>query len=250
MSLLEYHRATTKELLAVTHKVRNLINHWGEDGRYKEAVLKNVLRRFLPEQFVIGSGFVVKPTKIRGEHESSRQIDLIIYNSASPVLFKEGDFVILTPDGVRAIVEVKNNLENQNLTSIIQQANENGRFIFSGKSAEDKKLKFFNGVFAYEGYLPQFSFDTFSANYSAGNASFEDNDGYARFKVNHVSINRDWFIKYWPEDEHPHSLYQIHDLSFPFFISNLSNYLANKSVTKNNFIWFATDKELNLRHQF
>jgi hypothetical protein len=45
MSLIDYHRTTTKELLALTNKVRNLITHWGEDGRYKEAVLKNVIRR-------------------------------------------------------------------------------------------------------------------------------------------------------------------------------------------------------------
>lgn len=100
MSLIDYHRNTSEELLALTNKVRNLINHWGEDGRYKEAVLKNVIKRFLPEKFSIGTGFVIKQTEIRGEHLSSRQIDLIIYDNASPLLFKEGDFVILTPDAV------------------------------------------------------------------------------------------------------------------------------------------------------
>ncbi|PKQ62427.1 hypothetical protein Rain11_2679 [Raineya orbicola] len=40
------------------------------------------------------------------------------------------------------------------------------------------------------------------------------------------------------------------DLSFSFFISNLTDFLSNKSVKKNNFIWYATDKELNLIRQF
>lgn len=86
MSLIDYHKTTTKELLTVTNKVRNLITHWAEDGRYKEAVLKNVIRRFLPEKYSIGTGFVIKQTANRGEHLSSRQIDLLICDDSSPVL--------------------------------------------------------------------------------------------------------------------------------------------------------------------
>jgi hypothetical protein len=247
MGLLEYHKTTTKELNALTHKVRSLITHWAEDGRYKEAVLKNVMKRFLPERFIIGSGFVIKQTENRGEHLASKQIDLIIYDDASPILFKEGDLVILTADAVRGIIEVKNNLENQNLTSVISRANENGEFILSGKS--DKTSKFFNGVFSYEGY-ENFNMETFSSSFRAGNEAFTNRQHYNKFKVNHVSLNKDWFMKFWEEDAQPHSLYNIEDLSFPFFISNLADTLANRSIRKNNFIWFATDKELNLQLQF
>ena len=130
MSLLDYHKTTTKELLALTNKVRSLITHWGEEGRYKEAVLKNIIRRFLPEKYTIGTGFVIKQTRTRGEHLSSRQIDLLIYDNDSPILFKEGDFVIVTPDAVRGIIEIKANLQNQQLSEIVRQANENGKFIF------------------------------------------------------------------------------------------------------------------------
>jgi hypothetical protein len=243
MSLLNYHKSTTKELLALTDKVRDLITHWGEDGRYKEAVLKNVIRRFLPEKFMIGTGFVIRQTANRGDHESSRQIDLIIYDNASPVLFKEGDFVILTPDAVRGIIEVKANLLNQNLENIINAANENGAFIFNGKT--DKNQKFFNGVFSYAGREDGFNVDTFSNNFKAGELGFTNLDNYKKFKVNHVSINKNWFVKFWPDDANPHSIYNVEDLSFSFFISNLIDAVSNKSVRKNNFIWYATDKEIN-----
>lgn len=247
MSLIEYHKITTKELLAVTNKVRNLINHWAEDGRYKEAVLKNVIRRFLPEKYSIGTGFVIKQTANRGEHLSSRQIDLLIYDDSSPVLFKEGDFVILTADAVRAIIEVKANLQNQNLNAVVRQANENGQFIYDGRS--DKKLNFFNGVFAYEGY-DNFNPDIIVQNIRQANEGFTAHAGYSKFKVNHISFNENHFLKFWPKDEPPHSLYNIEDLSFSFFIANLVDTLSNKSVTRNNFIWFATDKELNLLQRF
>lgn len=247
MSLIDYHKTTTEELLALTNKVRNLITHWGEDGRYKEAVLKNVIRRFLPEKFSIGTGFVIKQTYNRGEHLSSGQIDLLIYDDASPVLFKEGDFVILTPDAVKGIIEVKANLQNQGISQVLRQANENGQFIFSGK--DNKKQKFFNGVFSFEGYNNNFDKNIFATSYLQSNEGFTDTY-FDKYKVNHVSLNKDWFIKFWKEDQNPHSLYNIQDLSFPFFISNLTDYLSNKSVKKNNFIWYAKDKELNLIQQF
>lgn len=243
MSLIEYHKATSRELLALTNKVRNLVTHWGEDGRYKEAVLKNITKKFLPEKYSIGTGFVIKQTNNRGEHLSSRQIDLIIYDDASPILFKEGDFVIMTPDSVRAIIEVKANIQNQDLTGIIRQANENGQFIFSGK--HDKTQQFFNGVFGYEGFDNNFSIEAFQQNFIEANATFLEAENYKQFKVNHVSLNKNWFLKYWPTEEQPHSLYNIEDLSFSFFISNLVDTLANKSVRRNNFIWYANDKELN-----
>lgn len=243
MSLIDYHKTTSKELLALTNKVRNLVPHWGEDGRYKEVVLKNIIKRFLPEKYSVATGFVIKQTENRGEHLSSRQIDLIIYDNASPILFKEGDFVIMTPDSVRAIIEVKANIQNQGLTEIIRRANENGQFIFSGKY--DKTQLFFNGVFGYEGFANNFSTKIFQENFITGNSAFTQAANYSQFKVNHVALNEDWFLKYWPDDEQPHSLYHIEELSFSFFISNLVDTLANKSVRRNNFIWYANDKELN-----
>lgn len=248
MSLIDYHRNTSDELLALTNKVRNLIEHWGEDGRYKEAVIKNIIRRFIPEKYFVGTGFVVKQTNIRGEHLTSKQIDLIIYDNESPILFKEGDFIILTPDAVRGIIEVKANLQNQNLTQVLKQANENGQFIFSGKI--NKKEKFFNGIFSFEGYENNFNLNTFVENYNNSNIDFLNDLQFKNYKVNHVSLNKDLFIKLWNNDENPHSLYRIENLSFSFFISNLTDTLANKSINKNNFIWFATDKELNLQKQF
>lgn len=247
MGLIDYHKSTTKELLALTNRVRNLITHWGEDGRYKEAVLKNVIRRFLPEKFTIGTGFVIKQTNNRGEHLSSKQIDLLIYDDASPVLFKEGDFVILTPDAVKGIIEIKANLQNQSLSDVLRQANENGRFVFSGKRIN--KQKFFNGVFSFEGYENNFDQNALVNSYLQSNDDINDAD-FSKYIVNHVSLNKDWFIKYWEDEECPHSLYNIEDLSFPFFISNLIDFLTNKSVEKNNFIWYATDKEINLIRQF
>lgn len=239
MSLADYHKNITLELLATNNNVRSLINHWGEEGRYKEEVLKNMIRRFLPEKYKIASGFVIRPVQDYGQHEASRQIDLLIYDNESPLVFKEGDFVITTPDSVRAIIEVKANMQNQNTRAVVEEANDKGKFIFEGKTNKD--ASFFNGIFSYASTNP--TPNRFHNSISQANERFEADEYFKKFKVNHISFDKDWFIKYWVEEDRPHSIYQIPDLSFSFFISNLVDTLANKSVEANNFIWFALDKE-------
>ncbi|MBX9889174.1 MAG: hypothetical protein K2Y30_14700 [Flavobacteriaceae bacterium] len=248
MNIIEYHKSTTKELLALTNRVRNLINHNGEDGVYKEVVLKNIIRRFLPEKYKIGTGFVVNQTENRGEHIPSTQIDLLIYDDASPILFKEGDFVILTPDSVRGIIEVKSNLQNVNLTEVVKKANKIGQTIFNAKT--DKTQKFFNGIFSYDGFYNGFREQVLANNYLEGISDFLVDENHKKYIVNHVSFNKDLFLKFWPLEQNPNSLYNIEDLSYSFFISNLVDTLASNSVRRNNFIWYATDKELNLISKF
>lgn len=239
MSLLEYHKNTTRQLLSNNNNVRNLINHHGEDGRYKEAVLKNMINRFLPEKYKIASGFVIRPRQDYGQHEASRQIDLMIYDDQSPIIFREGDFVIATPDSIRAIIEVKADIQNQNARTVINAANEKGKFIFEGKT--NKNELFFNGIFSYQSNNP--TINRIQNSIEQGNQDFQDEEFYRQFKVNHISFNKDFFVKYWPNDANPHSVYNIPDLSFSFFISNLIDTLAGRSVADNNFIWFALDKE-------
>ena len=246
MDTISFHLSTGKELLALKDRVRNLVPHWGEDGRYKEAVLKTVIKRFLPEKYSIASGFVVKQTVERDQHEASKQIDIIIYDKAFPVLFKEGDFVILTPDAVCAIIEVKTNMKNLNIYGVLETANNNGRFILDGKS--DKRTPLFNGIFSFEGIsvedLPDLK-TTIDLSNESLTWKFDD---YS--KVNHIAFNNSLFYKFWLKEEHPNKIYEIDQLSFSFFIGNLMDYLGGNSVTKNRNLWFPVDKSVRLRSEF
>ena len=58
----KFQESITRELDVIKNRVRNLIGNanWSEEGRYKEAILKNVLRKFLPSNLSIGTGFIVK----------------------------------------------------------------------------------------------------------------------------------------------------------------------------------------------
>jgi len=249
MDTKQFHISTGKELLAIKDRVRHLIPHWGEDGRYKEAVLKNVIQRFLPAKFEIATGFVVKQTAHRGQHLSTKQIDLLVYDTDFPILFKESDFVIVTPDAVRAIIEVKANLENQGLQKIIKKANQNGQFIYNGKT--DLRFPFFNSIFSYEGFqMP--NMETISNAINTADDTFKVDLNFSKFKVNHISFNKDWFFKYWEQNlpDPANYIYMIEDLSFSFFISNLMDFVSGQSVMLNSNMWFPVDKSIEVRERF
>lgn len=71
---LEYQQSVALEFQAYKNRVRNMIgnHHWGEDGRYKEVLLMNYLRRILPNTVSVGTGFVRVDDKI------TSQIDIIL----------------------------------------------------------------------------------------------------------------------------------------------------------------------------
>ena len=98
-----YHESISTELLASRNRVRYFIgsSNWPEDGRFKEMLLMNYLKKNLPSNVSVGTGFV------KNGEETTKQIDLIVYDNSIPTLFSEGDFVIVLPESVYGIIEVK-----------------------------------------------------------------------------------------------------------------------------------------------
>lgn len=244
LNIKEFHESTSKELDVIKNRVRNLIgsNNWGEEGRYKEVILKNVLRRFLPQKYRIGTGFVVKRQNINVDHKTSKQIDLIVYDTSFPSLFSEGDFVIIPPEAVKGIIEVKTNLQNQTPIEVIGKMNETGKFIFEGK--KDKTKPLFNGIFSYEGFdnsvdCPE-SIKTKLRN--SVNTSGRSKSKY--YTVNHISLNKNLFLKYWLDDN-KFSLYNLENLSFSYFISNLIYFVTEEYIEHESDLWFPGDKTPN-----
>ena len=103
MNVREYFESVGQELDALKHRVRHLIagSHWQTDGEWKESVLRQVLRRNLPETVVVWRGFVVDGSA------ATRQLDVLIHDGTKPVIFRDGDLAFVTPDAVLVIIEVK-----------------------------------------------------------------------------------------------------------------------------------------------
>ena len=104
--------------------------HFPSLGRYKERLLADTIRKYLPANVEVGTGFVLFPHSDRdplvapelydplnsSAFSCSRQCDIIIFDSARyPVVFRDGDFVVVRPEAVRAVVEVKGALSGVGL---------------------------------------------------------------------------------------------------------------------------------------
>ncbi|WP_230135959.1 DUF6602 domain-containing protein, partial [Peribacillus frigoritolerans] len=223
----EFQKTLSRELIAIKDRVRNLIGdaHWGEEGRYKESILKNVISRFLPRNLSLGTGFII--TMESEQIIRSSQIDLIIYDNSYPLLFSEGDFIITTPESVRALIEVKTSIASGDIIGIISKATENA--LLAPKSK-------FNGIFAFERSGIKIQRSKINSNLRQ---AFYESKG----AVNHLCLGENIFIKYWKSGEKDpllvdnlYSFYDIHELAFSYFISNLIECVAPEKVFDKS--WF------------
>jgi hypothetical protein len=253
MSIENFHKSTSRELISIKDRIRELVNHWGEDGRYKEVILKSMLDRMLPSRYEAVTGFVVKKDVADpNNHFASKQIDIIIVDNSFPFVFRSGDFGIVTPDAVVAIIEVKTNLEKAGISGVITKAHENGAFIVDGKNYKQKVL--FNGIFSYEGFQ-KIEIKKFENQFKDASIKALQNDYFQYFTVNHISFNEKSFFKYWEQEyaditKETCYLYEIPDLSYSFFIGSLMDHLASESIKENSTLWFPLGNNFKVVNKF
>lgn len=139
---IAYHRSLANEFKANKDQIRNLIGdaHWPSDGGHKEAILRRVLQNKLPDTFRVGTGFFSDAV------QPSSQIDILITDAGKPTLFRNGDFVVVTPDCVKAIIEVKTKLIGPKK---IKEALEN--LIENVRRVRQINPHCWAGLFVYEG---------------------------------------------------------------------------------------------------
>jgi hypothetical protein len=206
----KFYESLNNELIALKDRVRSLIGNanWGEDGRYREAILKNMISKFLPKKYSMGTGFVINKDK-----EITKQIDIIIYDNSSPVLFSEGDFVIVLASTVKAIIEVKSSIrDTTELREYIKVCEENAKKI----EAIALYDRMFNGVFCYECELSSETLEHSLKDF------FNFSECSIFRKVSNISLGNKKFLHVWL-DHKPFSLkgYELPELSFAYFIANL-----------------------------
>lgn len=216
-----FQESITQELNVIKNRVRNLIGHahWGEEGRFKEVVLKNVLRKFLPSNLSVGTGFILKAIgDADNENVLSAQLDIIIYDNTIPVLFSEGDFIITTSSNVRGVIEVKSKILPASFPNVVDQFNNSISDFIHEFNAREKKI--FAGIFSFnfEGDIEAPRIETALRNPNS--------------VLNHVSLGQDFFIRRWKEEDRArlnvidgegdfYNYYRLDNLSFSYFLSNL-----------------------------
>lgn len=232
---LDYQKSVAAEFKAYENRVRNLIDgaHWGEEGRYKEIILMNYLKRVLPKNLSVGTGFV------RNKDEITSQIDIIVYDNTFPLLFSEGDFVIATPENVIGILEVKTMINPNQICHIIDKSNINAEII-----AGNAEMFIFNGIFSfnisntdpqrYIKYLKEYNYTPLLER-----QHFNQIVPHKLYScVNHIALGNSFFIKLWPIGQNiedldlPHySMYDMKEgLAFSYFLSNLQEFALRIST--------------------
>lgn len=242
--LIEYHKTINKEICLLKDKLKYLTKHSLANGNYREIILSNTIKKHLPEKYSIGTGFIVKQCETRGNHEVSTQVDLMIYDNSYPVLFREGDFSIVTTDAVRAIIEVKTSFGRTTFPGEYDKANKMGAFIMSNRSIELISTPLYNGIFYFNNQDISASENSIEESIKRKHIDIPANDVFHLSCANHICFSDKVLYKYWHSnnDGSKHKLYRLEDLAYSFFISNLLSYLEGRTMKDNTYIWYPHDK--------
>lgn len=114
MSVSRYYQIELEKLRVESEKISIFTKHPGTLGSFREQLLKDYIRKFIPNFLSVNSGFVSdyrNADKDQIHQKQTRQIDLIIHdeNYYTPFL-KTFDFSIIEPESLYAAIEIKSKL--------------------------------------------------------------------------------------------------------------------------------------------
>lgn len=174
------------------------------------------------------------------ENVVSKQIDILIYDNTHPPIFSEGDFVIVTQNSVRALIEVKSkifsNRGNKNgLYKVVENFSSIVRFPILSRTDNNR---IYRGLisFVFQGRINSNVIDD-SLRLSGG-------------LINHFSLGGNIFIRHWLDSEgldphneadcnsHFYNIYELENLSHSYFISNLIHMTTTADMTDRYFMDF------------
>jgi hypothetical protein len=113
------------------------ISHPGENGRAREQIISSYLRRIVPKEFGIDTGFVVDALG-----SISKQIDVVIYRTGYHPVFEIGGIKHFMVESVVAVIEnrasigsrdkLQSALENIKSVKTLDRTNEGTNYLISG----------------------------------------------------------------------------------------------------------------------
>jgi hypothetical protein len=107
--LQQYYQGITQQLRSEVDFINALFEHQGVKGAGNEAALRDLITRFIPKRYGIGTGVVIDRNG-----NTSRQCDIVIYDTfLYPSLFALTSIHLFPVDIVYATIEVKTTLNSQ-----------------------------------------------------------------------------------------------------------------------------------------
>lgn len=241
---LSFRKSINEEFQITKNRVRNLIgdSNWAEEGRYKESILLNMIKKFLPKNFTAGTGFIINDKD--GKIKCSTQIDILIFDNNFPPVFNQDDFYIIEPDSVKAIIEVKTQINSlKNFSEILNKLNEIPEKIY-GENIDGSDI--FIGLFSFKIYERFVTFVKEEQNSTAFKEFLQIFDDKVPY-IKCISLGDDIFLR-----QHDRAtvfeVFELEHLSHSYFISNLIESLSPKK--KLSKVWFPIDKDENMIASF
>ncbi|NLE61472.1 MAG: hypothetical protein GX616_24235, partial [Planctomycetes bacterium] len=230
-----YHESIAGELRVTKDRMRHLIGdrHWQSDGEHKEAILRKILRGHVAQSLEIGRGFVC------GEGETSSQIDVLITRRDRPTLFRDGEMLLVTPDAVAAIIEVKTRIRDD-LAEILEKLADNAAMI---RGADPGRICP-AGLFVYEALAGNDAHDRLLKQVQAAS------HGDPMRVIDWIAAGPSVFVRYWPNGNEVNSpvrggpvwhSYTLEELSHAYFISNVVWDTAPRCDPAAQYAWFPVE---------
>jgi hypothetical protein len=116
-----FHSTEAEALLLRFRQVENLIgphHHAPSEGNYCEDLVRAFLRSALPGRLSVDTGFVTAAIRadLGEECRVSPQLDVIIHDTMDYApLVRSGEFVVVLPDAVTGVIQVKKRLNSKEL---------------------------------------------------------------------------------------------------------------------------------------
>jgi hypothetical protein len=112
----QYYKKIQEKVIMQRDIINSLIKDQRVIGDYYEAIIRDLIRENVPEAFAVGRGVIISK-----EGKTSRECDIIVYNAAEyGPFFKSGVIVVINPEAVRCVVEVKGTITRKSLSDAVK----------------------------------------------------------------------------------------------------------------------------------
>lgn len=122
--LVSYYASQAQLMLAQFENINNLLgptHDWTHPGNYCEVLFRDFLRKFLPPSLSVDKGFFYGRTVIEDEDSHCPEIDILIHESHEHApIFRMDDFVIVKPQAVRGMIQIKRTLDKEQVRKGIE----------------------------------------------------------------------------------------------------------------------------------
>lgn len=116
MSMEQYYRKVQEKVMVQRDVINSLLKDPRIIGDYYEAIVRDAVREAVSASFEVGRGVILAP-----DGHASKECDIIVYNAVEyGPLFSSGDIIVVSPEAVRCVIQVKGTVSMDNLGDAIQ----------------------------------------------------------------------------------------------------------------------------------